>query len=95
MIDVSRIPTPESIFFEKSTKTTSFKVSNYPLNLIAKLEVMNLDGSWQHLRTVSLKQRPFKFTVDPRSPFDSVRVRICLVSVIRVAEIFSKCGNIF
>ena len=95
MIDVSRIPTPESIFFEKSTKTTSFKVSNYPLNLIAKLEVMNLDGSWQHLRTVSLKQRPFKFTVDPRSPFDSVRVRICLVSVIIVAEIFSKYGNIF
>ena len=79
-IDVSQIPTAESIFFEKSTKSTSFKVSNYPLNLIAKLEVMSMDGGWQHLRSVSLKTRPFKFTVNPSMDFENVRVRVCLES---------------
>ena len=79
-IDVSQIPKPESIFFEKSTKTTSFKVEYYPLNLIAKLELMSPDGSWHHLRTVSLRSRPYKFTVTPTLEFESVRVRICLES---------------
>ena len=79
-IDESQIPTPESIFFEKSTKTTSFKVGNYPLALIAKLEVMSPDGAWQHLRTVQLQSRPYKFTVTPTLEFESVRVRICLES---------------
>jgi len=79
-IDVSQIPSAETIFFEKSTKSTSFKVSNYPLNLIAKLEVMSLDGSWKHLRSVSLKTKPYKFTVNPQSKFQNVRVRLCLES---------------
>ena len=79
-IDVSQIPTPESIFFEKSSKTTSFKVSTYPLNLMAKLEVMRTDGSWTHLRSVSLRNKPYKFIVNPKHGFESVRVRICLES---------------
>ena len=79
-IDTSQIPTAESIFFEKSTKSTSFRVDNYPLNLIAKLEVMNPDGSWQHLVTETLKNRPYKFIVNSRDEVENVRVRICLES---------------
>ena len=79
-IDVSQIPTAETIFFEKSTKSISFKVSNYPLNLIAKLEVMSLDGSWNHLRTVSLKNKPYKYSVNPLMKIQNVRVRLCLES---------------
>ena len=79
-IDVSQIPTAESIFFEKSTKSVSFKVANYPLQLIAKLEMMSSDGAWQHLRTVSLKTKPYKFIVNPPIEFENVRVRICLES---------------
>ena len=79
-IDTSQIPTPESIFFEKSTKSTSFRVDNYPLNLIAKLEIMNPDGSWQHLVTESLLKPPYKFIVNSPAPVENVRVRICLES---------------
>ena len=41
---------------------------------------MSLDGSWQHLRTVSLKTKPYKFIVNPITQFENVRVRICLES---------------
>ena len=79
-IDTSQIPTAESIFFEKSTKSTSFRVDNYPLNLIAKLEVMYPDGSWQHLVTESLQNKPYKFVVNSPDEVQNVRVRICLES---------------
>ena len=79
-IDVSQIPGPESIFFEKMTKTISFKVSNYPLHLAARLEVQASDGSWQYLRSLSLKNRPYKFTLSPMSEPTSLRVRLCLES---------------
>merc|ERR1719242_1347990 len=79
-IDTSQIPTAESIFFEKSTKSTSFRVANYPLNLIAKLEIMNPDGSSQHLVTESLLKPPYKFIVNSPAAVENVRVRICLES---------------
>ena len=79
-IDVAQIPTPEAIFFEKSSRSTSFKVATYPLPLAARLEVLAEDGGWQHLRTVSLRARPYKFSVNPPTQFQNVRVRICLES---------------
>ena len=79
-IDVAQIPTPEAIFFEKSSRSTSFKVATYPLPLAARLEVLAEDGGWQHLRTVSLRARPYKFSVNPPTHFQNVRVRICLES---------------
>ena len=79
-IDVAQIPTPEAIFFEKSSRSTSFKVASYPLPLAARLEVLAEDGGWQHLRTVTLRARPYKFSVNPPTHFQNVRVRICLES---------------
>jgi hypothetical protein len=83
-IDVSHIPGPDSVYYEKSTRSVSFKLSsNYPLGLLAKIEVMSqMDGSWVHLRNVALKQRPYKFPVTSANgatvEFENVRVRLCL-----------------
>ena len=83
-IDVSHIPSPDSVYYEKSTRSVSFKVgANYPLSLLAKLEAMSqADGSWVHLRSVALKQRPYKFPVTAANgatvDVENVRVRLCL-----------------
>ena len=55
-IDVSQIPRAESLYFEISTKSISFKVNNYPLNLMGKIEVMTEEQSWTHLRKTSILQ---------------------------------------
>ena len=104
-IDVAQIPTPEAIFFEKSSRSTSFKVATYPLPLAARLEVLAEDGGWQHLRTVSLRARPYKFSVNPPTQFQNVRVRICLesndmlcgayneASVVDKIQVWTRTGN--
>jgi echinoid protein len=84
-IDVSHIPSPDSVYYEKSTRSVSFKVgANYPLSLLAKIEAMmsQAEGSWVHLRSVPLKQRPYKFPVagpnGGAEDLENVRVRLCL-----------------
>lgn len=79
-IDVSQIPSAETVYFEKSTRSTSFKVDNYPLYLMAKIEMQNVDGSWSHYNSVSLKRKPFNFPIKTTKAFTAIRVRLCLES---------------
>lgn len=58
----------------------SFKAANYPLHLTGKLETWSPSGGWQHLRTVSLKAKPFTFNLSPEAHFANLRLRLCLES---------------
>ena len=75
-----QIPRAESVYYEKLTNMISFKAANYPLHLTGKLETWSPSGGWQHLRTVSLKAKPFTFNLSPEAHFSNLRLRLCLES---------------
>ena len=70
----------------------SFKVSNYPLHLSAKLEVLSSDGAWQHLRTVDLRDKPYRFLLSPGADFLAVRLRLCLESNALLCGSYSEAS---
>ena len=68
------------MYYEKLTNMISFKASNYPLHLSGKLETWSPTGGWKHLRTVSLKAKPYTFKLSPEVNFSNLRLRLCLES---------------
>ena len=68
------------MYYEKLTNMISFKASNYPLHLSGKLETWSPAGGWKHLRTVSLKAKPYTFNLSPEVNFSNLRLRLCLES---------------
>ena len=68
------------MYYEKLTNMISFKASNYPLHLSGKLETWSPTGGWKHLRTVSLKAKPYTFNLSPEVNFSNLRLRLCLES---------------
>jgi len=80
LIDAAKIPSVTSLIYDNSTNAVSFKVSNYPLNLKARIEVMVLNNSWQLIRSVSLKNMPYEFALPRELSFETIRVKLCLES---------------
>ena len=60
LIDVfPRIPRAEHVFYETSSKTVSFNVVNYPLGLVAKIELENPDTTYRPHSKLGMADRTF------------------------------------
>lgn len=92
-IDVSKIPKPVDVHFEKSTAKASFHVdrdtsadmfteSSNPLPLVAKIELENSDGTWSHYEGIKMASSgaPRQFAeIEVRDrEVSNLRVRLCL-----------------
>mgnify|MGYP003309806701 CR=1 FL=1 len=77
-IDISRIPLPENVHFERSTSLASFNLSPTMLNLIAKIELENNDGTWIQYDAIAVKESPFAEMIKKNESVKNLRVRFCL-----------------
>ena len=94
LIDAAKIPSVNSLIYDNSTNTVSFKVSNYPLNLKARIEVMVFNNSWQLIRTVSLKNKPYEFALPRELSFENFRAKLCLESDDTLCGGYGEGANI-
>ena len=77
--DVAKIPKPEAVHFETSSKTASFEVNNNYMNLIAKVELQKPDGSWDQTQQLLVAPGQYAFHEMPISEsVNKLRVRFCL-----------------
>ena len=77
-VDVSMIPKPDTVYFEKLNSLATFHVDlQVPLDLIAKIELENDDGTWRHYDGMSLHSADSgEMTVE--DPVSNLRIRLCL-----------------
>jgi echinoid protein len=76
-IDVTKIPVPKNVHFEKSTSKASFQLSDTSLSLVAKIELENEDGTWRQYDELSMDNSDFG-EMDVKQPVSNLRVRLCL-----------------
>nr|XP_040575461.1 hemicentin-1-like [Lepeophtheirus salmonis] len=76
--DVSRIPRPSKVHFEKSREILSFRSSDFALRLVAQIETEDSDGTWKHLKEFNLGPDHYGNVV--LQNYESIRVRFCLFS---------------
>ncbi len=83
-VDVSLIPKPANVHYERSTRRASFQVGGSPLALVAKVELENGDGTWSHYDGVALGRGGDEYAeldiVSSSRPVSNLRVRLCLES---------------
>ena len=79
-VDVAKIPKAEHIFFETSSSQVSFNVVNYPLGLVAKIELENPDKSFRPHAKLGMNDRTFGQMIIEDPAVTGVRVRLCLTS---------------
>ena len=77
-VDVDKIPKAEHIFFETSSSVVSFNVVNYPLGLVAKIELENPDKSFRPHAKLGMNDRTFGQMNIEDPAVTGVRVRLCL-----------------
>ena len=76
-IDVTKIPVPKNVHFEKSTNKASFQLADTSLTLVAKIELENEDGTWRQYDELSMENSDFG-EMDVKQPVSNLRVRLCL-----------------
>jgi len=80
-VDVSKIPKPEHVYYETSTNSVSFNVVNYPLGLVAKIELENNDGSWRPHAQLGMDDLPYgQMAINDPNPVTGLRIKLCLTS---------------
>ena len=77
-VDVTKIPQPEHISYETSTNIVYFNVVQYPLGLVAKIEVENPDNKWRPYARLGMNDRTFGQMDVVGVDVTGVRVRLCL-----------------
>ena len=78
-VDVTKIPIPKNVHYEKSTAEASFGMESTPLDLIAKIELENRDGSWRHYNAIAVKDTDFaEMEID--EAVTNLRVKLCLAT---------------
>ena len=77
-VDVAMIPKPANVHYEKTTKRASFLIENTPLQLVAKIELENSDGTWSHYNGFRMENAFNEMPVS--DPVSNLRVRLCLES---------------
>ena len=77
-VDVTKIPQPEEIFYESSSKTVFFNVVNYPMGLVAKIELQNPDETWRPHARLGMNDRTYGQMDIAEPDVTGIRVRLCL-----------------
>jgi len=77
-VDVAKIPRAEHVFYETSSKTVSFNVVNYPLGLVAKIELENPDTTYRPHSKLGMADRTFGQMEIVDQDVLGLRVRLCL-----------------
>lgn len=75
-VDVAMIPKPDNVHYEKSTQKASFNIDDTPLHLIAKIELEDERGSWNHYNGFLIDSNFGEMPVS--KPVSNLRVRFCL-----------------
>ena len=88
-VDVNKIPVPEHLFYETSTKSVSFNVVNYPLSLVAKIELQNSDGSFRSHAQLGMDDLPYG-QMAISEPVTGLRVKLCVKIITEEEEV---CGD--
>merc|ERR1719150_1341955 len=76
-VDISKIPSPEHVFYETSNKAVSFNVVNYPLSLVAKIELENADGTFRPHAQLGMDDLPYG-QMAVGEPVTGLRVKLCI-----------------
>jgi echinoid protein len=78
-VDVSKIPAPKNVVFEKSTSKVSFQLAETNLVLVAKIEIENEDGTWRYFDELSMENLEHGSMI-VNQPVSNLRIRCCLQS---------------
>ena len=89
-VDVTKIPVPENLFYETSTKLVSFNVVNYPLSLVAKIELQNSDGSFRSHAQLGMKSDLPYGQMAIEEPVLGVRVKLCITEEDEVCGLYTE-----
>ena len=76
-VDVTKIPVPENLFYETSTKSVSFNVVMYPIPLVANIELVKPDGSYRNYAQLGMDDLPYGQMVI-NEPVSGLRVKLCV-----------------
>ena len=83
LIDAARIPRVSGLLWDNETNILSFRVARvYPLYLLARVEASmervgttnnNNSSTWQLIKTVPLKKKPYEFLLPRNLNFNNLR----------------------
>ena len=79
LIDAARIPRVSGLSWDNETSSLGFQVTRvYPLYLVARVEARmerlgTTNNTWQLIKTVPLKKKPFAFLLPRNLKFNNLR----------------------
>ena len=88
-VDINEIPMPENLFYETSNKLVSFNVVNYPLSLVAMIELENQDGSFRSYEKLGMNDSPYGQTTIDETVLGA-RVKLCITEEEGMCGKYSK-----
>ena len=91
-VDVTRIPVPENLFYETSNKEVSFSVVNYPLSLVAKIELENSDGSFRSHAQLGMDDDLPYGQMKISEPVSGLRIKLCISEEEEVCGQYAQAG---
>ena len=91
-VDVNRIPVPENLFYETSNQQVSFSVINYPLSLVAKIELQNSDGSYRAHAQLGMDDNLPYGQMKISEPVSGLRIKLCITEEDEVCGPYAEAG---
>ena len=88
-VDINEIPMPENLFYETSNQLVSFNVVNYPLSLVAMIELENRDGSFRSYEKLGMNDSPYGQTKIDETVLGA-RVKLCITEEEGMCGKYSK-----
>ena len=73
-IDTARIPRVSRLHYDNASHVVSFTAPRYPLYLVARIEAAATNSSWQLVKSVPLKKKPYEFLLPKNIQFKNLRL---------------------
>ena len=73
-IDTARIPRVSRLHYDNASHVVSFTAPRYPLYLVARIEAATTNSSWQLVKSVPLKKKPYEFRLPKNIQFKNLRL---------------------
>ena len=85
-IDTARIPRVSRLHYDNASHVVSFTAPRYPLYLVARIEAATTNSSWQLVKSVPLKKKPYEFRLPKNIQFKNLR----LIHLIFCTSVYYK-----
>ena len=75
------------LHYDNASHVVSFTAPRYPLYLVARIEAATTNSSWQLVKSVPLKKKPYEFLLPKNIQFKNLR----LIHLIFCTSVYRVC----